>query len=177
MTCRSSCKIVFLGNSESGKSSIISTILNTKPRNEITIGCDLSTHDTVGPDGCVTCMQFWDTGGSERFRSLCLMYARSSAVAVVVADGTKGVTTTRGVFRDWTSGLETICQQRAFYVINKIDDLDADALRVLREAFPSCVFVSAVTGEGISELFAELKGVAVTTHKHIIPSVQRARCF
>jgi len=82
---RSKYKLVFVGNSSVGKTSIISRFMydHFDTNYDATIGIDfLAKTHTVG-DKTVR-LQLWDTAGQERFRSLIPSYIRDSSVAVVV---------------------------------------------------------------------------------------------
>merc|ERR1719461_1827128 len=78
-------KLVFVGDSNVGKTSIISRFMydHFDSNYDATIGIDfLAKTHTVG-DKTVR-LQLWDTAGQERFRSLIPSYIRDSSVAVVV---------------------------------------------------------------------------------------------
>jgi len=82
---RSKYKLVFVGDSSVGKTSIISRFMydHFDTNYDATIGIDfLAKTHTVG-DKTVR-LQLWDTAGQERFRSLIPSYIRDSSVAVVV---------------------------------------------------------------------------------------------
>lgn len=82
---RSKYKLVFVGDSNVGKTSIISRFMydHFDDNYDATIGIDfLAKTHTVG-DKTVR-LQLWDTAGQERFRSLIPSYIRDSSVAVVV---------------------------------------------------------------------------------------------
>jgi len=82
---RSKYKLVFVGDSNVGKTSIISRFMydHFDSNYDATIGIDfLAKTHTVG-DKTVR-LQLWDTAGQERFRSLIPSYIRDSSVAVVV---------------------------------------------------------------------------------------------
>jgi len=82
---RAKYKLVFVGDSSVGKTSIISRFMydHFDTNYDATIGIDfLAKTHTV--DGKTVRLQLWDTAGQERFRSLIPSYIRDSSVAVVV---------------------------------------------------------------------------------------------
>ena len=82
-------KVVFVGDSSVGKTSIISQLIyNSSTQDHTpTVGIDFfSKNITVGTD--TIRVQIWDTAGQEQFHSLIPSYLRSSTVAVIVYDVT-----------------------------------------------------------------------------------------
>ena len=81
-------KVVFLGDSSVGKTSIIARYMSGNFNNgyEATIGTDFSTKSVTTSAGKSVQLQIWDTAGQERYRSLIPSYIRDSAAAVIVYD-------------------------------------------------------------------------------------------
>lgn len=77
-------KIVFLGNTSVGKTTLISQYLYNKTQMSTpTIGIDfLST--TLEVDKCPVRLQLWDTAGQERFQSIIGNYTRNTFLAIIV---------------------------------------------------------------------------------------------
>jgi len=82
---RSKYKLVFVGDSNVGKTSIISRFMydHFDENYDATIGIDFLAKTHTVKDKTVR-LQLWDTAGQERFRSLIPSYIRDSSVAVVV---------------------------------------------------------------------------------------------
>merc|ERR1719397_1308646 len=82
---RSKFKLVFVGDSSVGKTSIISRFMynHFDLTHDATIGIDFLAKTHTVQDKTVR-LQLWDTAGQERFRSLIPSYIRDSSVAVVV---------------------------------------------------------------------------------------------
>jgi small GTP-binding protein len=80
-------KIVLLGDSGVGKSSIAQRYCkDTFSENyDVTIG-GAYMQQTLTISGTVVKMHIWDTGGSDRFRSLVSMYYRDAHAAIVCYD-------------------------------------------------------------------------------------------
>ncbi|CAL9736271.1 GTP-binding protein Ypt53p [Monosporozyma servazzii] len=85
MSC--SWKVVFLGESSVGKSSIITRYTQGKfVKNNATIGAAFSSRKIVVDSEHEVQLEIWDTAGQERYRSLTQMYYRNTDVAVIVFD-------------------------------------------------------------------------------------------
>jgi len=82
---RSKYKLVFVGDSNVGKTSIISRFMydHFDENYDATIGIDFLAKTHTVKEKTVR-LQLWDTAGQERFRSLIPSYIRDSSVAVVV---------------------------------------------------------------------------------------------
>ncbi|EMD42925.1 small GTPase Rab5, putative [Entamoeba histolytica KU27] len=85
-------KIVLLGDSSVGKSSIVLRVCKDeyKEFQENTIGAAFLTK-TLIVDGETIKFEIWDTAGQERYHSLTPMYYRGSNAALVVYDITSDV--------------------------------------------------------------------------------------
>ena len=80
-------KLVFLGDTSVGKSSMVTRFLNKVfyEFQDPTIGAAFSSV-TVDLDNKKIKFEIWDTAGQERYRSLAPMYYRGADAAVVVYD-------------------------------------------------------------------------------------------
>lgn len=80
-------KLVFLGEQNVGKTSIITRFMydSFDTSYQATIGIDFLSKTMYLEDRTIR-LQLWDTAGQERFRSLIPSYIRDSTVAVVVYD-------------------------------------------------------------------------------------------
>lgn len=83
-------KIIILGDSGVGKTSLMNQYVNNKFSNQYkaTIGADFLTKEVMIDDKLVT-MQIWDTAGQERFQSLGVAFYRGADACVLVYDITK----------------------------------------------------------------------------------------
>jgi small GTP-binding protein len=153
-------KVVMLGDSRVGKTSIISRqILGQAPDTQSpTIGCHC-TQIRIPIDKTDIFLQVWDTAGQEMYRSLVPVYLRNVRAALLVYD-----VTARESFQSlghWHDVLLQAVPSGAvlFVVANKVDLTErAEVEDVQAEQFAevhSAAFfrVSAVTGEGIGDLF------------------------
>lgn len=80
-------KVIILGDSGAGKTSLLNQYVNKKFSNQYkaTIGADFLTKEVVVDDRIVT-MQLWDTAGQERFQSLGVAFYRGADCCVLVFD-------------------------------------------------------------------------------------------
>lgn len=71
-------KIVLIGNSGVGKTSIAQRYLEGKfdPKNTNTVGASYFQKNIAFKDGSQLCLHIWDTAGGEKFQSLAPLYYR-----------------------------------------------------------------------------------------------------
>ncbi|ELR23891.1 rasrelated protein Rab-7, putative [Acanthamoeba castellanii str. Neff] len=84
-------KIIILGDSGVGKTSLMNQYVNKKFSNQYkaTIGADFLTKEVMVDDKLVT-LQIWDTAGQERFQSLGVAFYRGADACVLVFDVNAG---------------------------------------------------------------------------------------
>lgn len=77
-------KVIILGESGVGKTSLMNQYVNKKFSNQYkaTIGADFLTKEVIVDDRVVT-MQIWDTAGQERFQSLGVAFYRGADCCVL----------------------------------------------------------------------------------------------
>eukprot|EP00316_Scyphosphaera_apsteinii_P016545 CAMPEP_0119309382 /NCGR_PEP_ID=MMETSP1333-20130426/15223_1 /TAXON_ID=418940 /ORGANISM="Scyphosphaera apsteinii, Strain RCC1455" /LENGTH=203 /DNA_ID=CAMNT_0007313339 /DNA_START=67 /DNA_END=678 /DNA_ORIENTATION=+ len=80
-------KVIILGDSGVGKTSLMNQYVNKKFSNQYkaTIGADFLTKEVTVDDRLVT-MQIWDTAGQERFQSLGVAFYRGADSCVLAFD-------------------------------------------------------------------------------------------
>jgi len=80
-------KVVILGDSGVGKTSLMNQFVNRKFQSQYkaTIGADFLTKE-LEVDGRPVTMQIWDTAGQERFQSLGVAFYRGADCCVLVYD-------------------------------------------------------------------------------------------
>lgn len=80
-------KIVLLGESSVGKSSILERLQNNSfnDSKSSTIGAAFVSKKIIHDDDLIN-LQIWDTAGQERFHNLTPLYYRNSNIAIVVFD-------------------------------------------------------------------------------------------
>lgn len=80
-------KIIILGDSGVGKTSLMNQYVNKRFSNQYkaTIGADFLTKEVMIDDKLVT-LQIWDTAGQERFQSLGVAFYRGADACILVHD-------------------------------------------------------------------------------------------
>jgi small GTP-binding protein len=80
-----STKVIFVGNANVGKTSIVQRKINNTFNSvaHSTIGAALNLFEKDGKK-----IEIWDTAGQERYRSLIKIYFRGARIAVIVYDAT-----------------------------------------------------------------------------------------
>ena len=98
-------KLVLLGESAVGKSSLVQRFVNREyvENREPTIGAAFLTQKCTFQDRTIK-FEIWDTAGQERFHSLAPMYYRNSQAAIVVYDITKSATLDKA--KSWVKELQ-----------------------------------------------------------------------
>ena len=157
-------KVVLIGAASSGKTSITTRFAHDKfdPNSTATVGAAF-LKKSIKVDNQEIQLDIWDTGGSEKYRSLAPMYYRDARAGIIVFDVTSKSSFTEAT--DWINEFREKSQNGAILVAaaNKVDLKDkreitpeevadfcyANQLEVIKET-------SALTGEGVQELFQEL---------------------
>merc|ERR1711879_80532 len=158
---RNKYKLVFVGDSSVGKTSIISRFMHGHfdAHYDATIGIDfLAKTHTV--DGKTVRLQLWDTAGQERVRSLIPSYIRDSSVAVVVYDVSKQDTFHNT--NDWISEVRKEREEDVLIMLvgNKTDVGESqravrysDGEEKARRHNALFIETSAKSGHNVKELF------------------------
>lgn len=168
-------KIVFIGDSSVGKTSIINQYIygSVTPDHQPTIGIDFFAKSLKIQNQSVR-LQIWDTAGQEKFHSMIPMYIRTSTVAVLVYD-----ITSKASFESLDKWLKTVFDHAnpiIFIVGNKLDLQEQrtvsteEGQKFADEHEAHFIETSARTPTNILELFnqiaqIELPNVNVATQK------------
>lgn len=157
---RKGAKVVVLGDSDVGKTSIIQFILRDAPMTNVqpTIVC--CGHDvTIDLDSSRVWLSVWDTAGQEVYRSIVPVYIRGAEIALLVYD----VTNPASFFslEKWYSVLMEEANENVhvFIVGNKIDlgaSFNPMTTELARRFEGRCSTVCALDGTGINELFRQV---------------------
>lgn len=153
-------KVVLLGNSGTGKTSIICRYVSNSFTHETksTVGGNHQKKRVQLETGPVD-LFIWDTAGQERFQALMPLYARSSDLAIITASITDEVSFSS--IEQWIELVKNACSPLPPLVlaVNKIDDFDHSCATVdeinrrYKDKFSGIFFISALSGENIEQLF------------------------
>lgn len=154
-------KIVFLGDSSVGKTSIINSFFQDIFIQEQapTIGAFVTTKSVNLDDGKEVTLNIWDTAGQERYRALAPMYFRDANIAILVyAINSKD---SFEKLRGWIDNLEnnTTIMPHLIIVGNKTDLVEErrvqfnEALEFAEASKATFFECSAKLSECINELF------------------------
>ena len=86
-----SFKVVLVGESGVGKSSIITQFIDQTFQEDIqsTTGGTFSTKSVVCDGGKILKFEIWDTAGQEKYRGLAKIFYKDAVIAILVYDITK----------------------------------------------------------------------------------------
>ncbi len=155
-------KIVILGQSSVGKTSLVLKLLSGKfnQYSESTIGASFCSKLIKADDGIVDKVEIWDTAGQERYRSLVPMYYRNAGGALIVFDITSKKSFEEARF--WKKELSTKVMHdiQILFVGNKLD-LENEAVENYKDECnryfgSNYILVSAKTGENVENAFTQL---------------------
>lgn len=153
-------KLVLLGNSGVGKTSICNMLSDKKfiPNQEPTIGAAFLSYNV----GSIK-FQIWDTAGQERYRSLTPMYFRGADVCALVYD-----VTDRYSFQQlpvWIREIQERDENPILLVIaNKIDRADREVDTDTGVSFATKIKghyfeISAKSNETVTQLFNDISNI------------------
>ena len=185
---KGSWKVVLLGNSGAGKTSLLQCLLSNpvSPENQPTIGCEYHEIPIVVDEAKVP-LKVWDTAGQEVYRSIVPIYVRDASAALLVYDITDE--TSFQSLDHWRSLLLEQQNEEVFlFVVANKNDLEARkkvddkvALQFAEKNNAEFFKVSALKDIGVKELFRAVaksvqgKGVCQTQRK-IQPQENKAPC-
>lgn len=155
-------KLVLLGNTNVGKSAILLRYVNHEfqPSAVPTVGASFLTKRLPQTDGSVLKLELWDTAGQERYRSLIPMYYKDAAAAIVVYD-VSSADSFLGA-KDWVQEVKIHAAPGALiHLVANKTDLQRTVSRAQASSFAQehdlgHYEMSAKTGEGVAETFADI---------------------
>ena len=174
-------KTVVLGNAGVGKCSLIHTFLTINTTDHKTgfvppptVGVDYLPLMVRSSDGQSEAkLVLWDTAGSEKFRALIPAYVRDAQAVLCVFDLTNRVSF--DAISEWVAFVEANAASTVHLHLigNKCDteivpvvtDQEIAHLQSTLK-FRSFTKVSAITGEGVAAIFAQIAEEALTSHEH-----------
>ena len=160
------CKVVLLGETTVGKTSIISRFINDSfdPNCITSLGASFISKTIYVPEHKKTVkFDIWDTAGQEKYRSLNTLFYKDAVIVVLVYDQTQRKTFEE-VKNYWIPQIRSHCGERIIVAIaaNKSDlfeeqEVSDEEGKQLAEATKGIFMqTSCKTGSGIKELFLAL---------------------
>lgn len=158
--CENQHKVVLLGDSRVGKTSLLCRQLHgfQPPSQTPTIGCHCSEL-SMDVDGKTVTLQVWDTAGQEMYRALVPVYLRGADVALIIYDITD-MDSFQNLSQWFEQLADTVPQEIPVFIIGNKIDLnrqqmidDEQAKSFANRHHARFTKTSAVTGEGVEELF------------------------
>eukprot|EP01115_Flamella_aegyptia_P013956 TRINITY_DN7672_c2_g1_i1.p1 TRINITY_DN7672_c2_g1~~TRINITY_DN7672_c2_g1_i1.p1 ORF type:complete len:224 (+),score=59.37 TRINITY_DN7672_c2_g1_i1:25-672(+) len=164
-------KLVLLGASDVGKSSLVLRFVKNKffDKRENTIGAAFLTK-TLKIDDNVIKFEIWDTAGQERYHSLAPMYYRDAEASIVVYDITNNESF--GKAKRWLSELyKAGNKQMSIALVGNKQDLDtqreveySEGEKYAKEQDLLFAETSAKTNYNVAELFEALGKHLIELH-------------
>jgi len=163
-------KVVIVGDSDVGKTSLSIRYCHGEfESHQPTIGANFLKVRVV-VNGAELSLQIWDTAGQERFRSMAPMYYRGAKAAICVFDVTNEESFHR--VSSWLRDLKPFADPNCVICLagNKCDKAEKYDLAMCEELAQSMgatfTKTSALTGEGIAELFDKLSRNIADAYRH-----------
>lgn len=161
-------KVIMVGNSGVGKTSVMFTYVEGTFRNHFaTIGAGQRSK-LVDVEGVKVNLDIWDTAGQERYRSQLRMYMMNAAVAIVMFDVTDD--SSFNEVRSWVQSVHDAVEPdtKIFLVGNKTDlEISPGSCTSKAEALAGELGLdgyfqtSAAKGDGIDTLFTTVAEAAL----------------
>jgi len=159
------CKLLLIGNSSVGKSSLLLRFSDEQwlPEDEAsaTIGVDFRVHNMV-VNGKKVKLSIWDTAGQERFRTITSSYYRGAQGIILVYDVSNRESF--DALPKWYSELETYVSESVVKIVvgNKLDKefsrqvTTAEGAAFAERMGSLFIEASAKTAVGVREAFQEV---------------------
>lgn len=145
-------KVVIIGDSQVGKSSLIQRYINNIFLNHIdsTIGVEFNSRVIVKDDIAIK-LQIWDTAGQERFKSITRIYYRNANVIILMFDLTNRKSLESII--DWVNDImvNIDCTSVNFYLVGT--KMDLDNKEVTGDDIQGMMFILNGIGISITEYF------------------------
>lgn len=151
-------KVVFVGDSTVGKTSIIYSHLNQTVATTSTLGATSTRFEEIVEDQKII-LNVWDTAGQESFRNLVPIYAKGSQAAVIVFDQSNAISFEHT--KEWYKYLIEQVGNIIIYLAGNKSDLpsEVDFNEVYNWASENNINVvktSALEGLNVDELFSSV---------------------
>lgn len=169
------CKIVFLGDSSVGKTSLINQYMYNQFTLdfETTIGIDYFTK-SMEYSGTKYTLQIWDTAGQEQYKSLIPSYIRDASVEILVFDVNRPASF-ENVHSWYKEVLNHHPNSPTCVLVGNKNDLESNIDEQLVQKYANdnnmeLIYTSARTGENVPKIF-ELAVSKIVTEEPPQPSL------
>ncbi|KAH0795306.1 small GTP-binding protein [Histomonas meleagridis] len=173
------CKIVFLGETTTGKTSIICRYVNGRfnDNTSSTIGASFLNYRIDNAyNGQPIDLAIWDTAGQEAYRGLAPMYYRNTAVAVIVFDITQRDTFDQ--IHDWINEVRATDPKMLIVLVGNKIDLEENRKVKTEEGEQTAQSIgasycetSAKSGAGLNMLFDTILRLLVTNRQELLEKI------
>lgn len=152
-------KVVMLGNSGVGKTSLVYNFLSYNDEKIKTTIAATHFRKKMSYKENEFELVLWDTAGQEQYQSLTPLYTRSASCAIIVVSMTEPKSFE--TIDTWIDILKQSCEKvpPIILAVNKIDLSSqnefrpSDIVRQYEKKFTTMFFVSAISGENVNILF------------------------
>jgi len=161
-------KLVMIGDAAVGKSCLLNFFVEGKFRknSSYTVGVEFGSK-TIQVSGKSVKLQIWDTAGQERYRAVTRSYYRGAVGAIVVYDIASKESFDH--VTNWVNDARTLARSDTSIILvgNKSDLKDKrevsfmEASRFAQENDVMFIEASALTGEGVEDVFTKLAKVVL----------------
>lgn len=156
------CKVVLVGETQTGKTSIIAKLTKDIFQEELssTIVNSITNYNILLEDTNTVQLVIWDTAGQEKYRALNTLFYKDAVIVVLVYDQTQRKTFEE-VKKYWIPQIKSHCGDKTILAIaaNKSDlfeqqEVTDDEGKQLADSNKGIFMqTSCKTGSGIKELF------------------------
>ena len=164
-------KLIVIGDENVGKTSILKRFKNNQFTGdyEPTVGLDFQSIP-IFVDNISIALLLYDTSGQEKFRSLIPLYTKDANIILLIYDITNNESFTN--VEKWYNSLSNINKEEAIFILigNKIDLKDErkvkeeDGKQYADEHNYLFKEISALTGDGIEDLFLNIIITQIRSH-------------
>ena len=156
-----SCKVVIVGESGVGKTSILSQFINDtfQINTESTSGATFSSKTVLCSNNNKIKLEIWDTAGQERFRALTKMFYKDAGAAIIVYDITKKESF-KEIQNYWVKQIKEFNDKIILVIVANKSDLienegtnEEEARKYANQINASFIVSSALNKSGIDDIF------------------------
>jgi small GTP-binding protein len=171
-------KVIFLGESNTGKTSLIAKFLSITVHPTPTVGAASYLISVKLPKGEVK-LNCWDTAGQETYRCLVPIYARGAEVACVVYDQSNSASFQS--LEKWLDYIDNEIGIKNILIVANKSDLEASVAFPQAAAFCSprnleLITTSAVSGSNVKLLFSRMAEIVSPSDSNVAsPGVEIAK--